>query len=98
MPSKSTPQGWLLIDNRLAPPEPGIPRFVEAGIVGCSHCRRQAVLNPERERERGYCRKCDHYICDQCAAVGECKPFDRFIDQAMTALARGLTMPQLGDF
>jgi hypothetical protein len=38
-----------------------------------------------RNRERAYCRKCDHYICDGCGAsaaqTGICKPFKQVLDE-----------------
>jgi uncharacterized paraquat-inducible protein A len=57
-------EGYLLIDNRAAG-----DGMVESATVTCSHCHRVVVLNPQRTRERGYCPKCDSYICDQCEAV-----------------------------
>ena len=97
MPSKSQSEGYILIDNRLAPPEPGIPRFLEGAANRCAHCHAIVIRNPERERPRGYCRKCDAYVCDTCGAKQTCTPYEGFIDQTMTALARGGPMPSLGD-
>lgn len=57
----------------------------EAPSITCSHCQRVVILNPLRNRERPYCRKCDHYICDSCgpalAATGICKPFRQVLDE-----------------
>lgn len=90
MRTKRSLEGYLLIDNSHAPGVSeamarasgksvmgaGINGKYEAGILTCSHCQVQMPVNPLRTRERGYCRKCDHYLCDTCNAVaartGEC--------------------------
>lgn len=107
--SKRELEGYLLIDHRESPgitqaeaAQAGrgtIPvgrgmRF-ESATINCSHCSRLVVLNPDRSRERGYCPKCDHYICDTCeatrVATGVCYPFKRrvaeFIDNAAKIIA-----------
>ncbi len=40
----------------------------EAATFSCSHCPNVVYIHPLRNRPRGYCRKCDHYICDSCNA------------------------------
>lgn len=65
----------------------------ESATVTCSHCQRQVVLNPDRTRERGYCPKCDHYVCDACEAIrvaagGECKTFKQIMDEVQNAAPR----------
>ena len=74
--------GWVMLDHRASPGIPedvalkiGLPpRYVgegklfEAHTLSCVHCGGHVVLNPDRTRERGYCRSCDHYICDGCDA------------------------------
>jgi hypothetical protein len=76
--SKRSHEGYLLIDNRTAG---GV--LLESATITCSHCQCVVVLNPDRSRSRGYCPKCDHYVCDGCEAVrgasGECRPFERII-------------------
>jgi hypothetical protein len=51
----------------------------ESACIICHHCGNGIVLNPDRSRPRGYCRKCDHYLCDECEAkrflTGVCYPF-----------------------
>jgi hypothetical protein len=37
--------------------------------LGCNHCGGVEVVNPNRTRERAYCRACDHRICDVCDKV-----------------------------
>ena len=96
MPTKSNGEGWLFIDNRNAPPAPGIPKFLETAVYTCSHCQRQIMKNPLRERERAYCRKCDHYICDQCAVVDNCLPWAKIVDDELEAHARGTPLILLG--
>ena len=70
----------LLIDHSASPGIPadvarrmGInPDLVAEGVVtemhtlSCSHCGTHVALNPDRTRDRGYCKFCDHYICDVC--------------------------------
>lgn len=82
MKSKRSHEGYLLIDNRCAG-----EGYKELPTLTCSHCSVIMVVNPLRTRERGYCRKCDHYICDACNAErvvsgGECK---RVVDMAEKA-------------
>lgn len=64
--------------------------LVELPVITCSHCQRGVVINPGRTRERAYCQKCDHYICDECAAVGECKPFEKVIEEIQAAAVKEL--------
>lgn len=57
----------------------------ESATITCSHCQRGVVLNPDRSRARGYCPKCDHYICDSCEAArvasgGACRTFKQIAD------------------
>lgn len=79
MPSKTNGEGYLLIDNRASG-----GAVVERATITCSHCQRQMFRNPTRERERAYCRSCDHYICDECKAieaVAGCRTFAKFINR-----------------
>lgn len=66
------------------PPGAGRGMF-EAPIIICSHCQTGLVINPLRTRDRAYCPKCDHYICDKCEGVrvqtGVCKTYRQFIDE-----------------
>jgi hypothetical protein len=64
--------GEIEFDHRASPGMPGSRIFTEGSVVrlptiGCPHCRTPQIINPNRVRERAYCRKCDAYICDQCA-------------------------------
>lgn len=77
-------EGELLIDHRNSPGVPGLPSFFEAATYTCKHCQRIVVLNPERVRERAFCRGCNHRICDPCAAIKAktltCRTFDQVVD------------------
>lgn len=104
MVSKRRLEGEVLIDHRDSPGSnpllahalglphvPGGTRY-ESAVIGCSHCQRQVFLNPDRSRERGYCRKCDRYICDQCTTImaetRECVPMKKILDEAQEAAFR----------
>jgi hypothetical protein len=99
MPSLKQGAGYLLVDHRESPgltPEDvahvpdaiavGKGEVLERDIKQCSHCQRGVVLEPNRVRSRGYCPKCDHYVCDQCEAIraktGDCVPMVKVIDRA----------------
>lgn len=74
--------------------------MLEAATLTCSHCQKQVVRNPARERARAYCPKCDHYICDDCESVrvqtGECFTYQQIIDTVLDKAANGyiLSNPQ----
>lgn len=61
----------------------------ESATVTCSHCQRVVVLNPLRTRERHYCRKCDHYICDNPACHFECVPIQKIFDDLKERAIKG---------
>lgn len=73
MSSLKRHDGEVMIDNRAngGAPVPGMGnvRFLEVPTITCSHCAGVWVVNPDRDRPRNYCRKCDRYICDSCGAV-----------------------------
>jgi len=89
-----------MIDHRASPglPDeamnPNLPYragkgLLETSTYTCGHCPQIVMMNPLRTRERGYCRKCDHYICDRCsgilAATRECKPYKQVLDELQEA-------------
>ena len=104
MSSKRSKEGYLILDHRASqgvPDEvmvkdglpPGAGRGVfESATYTCSHCEYVVVLNPNRTREREYCRGCDSYICDGCGEqkkLGKpCKTYAQIIDEAMNAAAK----------
>jgi hypothetical protein len=83
MRSLRSHEGYLQVDHRDSPGfteaealaaglNPKLVRGgqnVESATITCSHCQRIVVLNPDRTRSRGYCPKCDHYVCDECEAA-----------------------------
>lgn len=98
-------EGYLLVDHSASPgltPEQeramGMPEgagrgVFEAPIYTCSHCEAGVVVNPLRTRDRSYCPKCDHIICDRCEAIrvasgGECKTFKQVIEEVQEKAAR----------
>ena len=99
--SKRSHEGEILIDHRFTPGLPdalvnaqGLPPgagqgVFEAPTYTCSHCQRVVVINPLRNRERAYCRKCDHYICDGCGgimkATGVCRTYKQLMDEVQEA-------------
>lgn len=102
--SKRSHEGYLLIDHRHSPgltpgevpdmgldaPIVGAGQLYESATITCSHCQVTVVLNPLRTRERGYCTKCDHYVCDNPGCNRECLPMVRVLDILQElALKRG---------
>jgi hypothetical protein len=96
-------EGYLMMDHRQSAPVPdsivianGLPAgagrgLFESATYTCSHCQTVVILNPDRKRERSYCRGCNHLICDPCAAIRAqtltCKTFEQVIDEALTQVA-----------
>lgn len=73
MSSLKRHDGELMVDNRASgDPIPGLPgstgSFAEVRTVSCRHCGGVWVENPWRLRPREYCRTCNQYMCDGCAA------------------------------
>jgi hypothetical protein len=72
---KPNREGYLLIDHRATginaqgKSVSGQAATIEMATHTCSHCHRIIILNPMRMRDRHYCPKCDHYICDDCEAA-----------------------------
>ena len=95
-------EGFFYIDHRaspgltrdeaisfgLDPLRTGEGKLFEAGTATCAHCNSVVILNPQRVRERGHCRQCDAYICDNPACHSECRPFLKILDQLETAAYR----------
>jgi len=82
--------GYLTIDHRASPGIPGSKHLgegtlFEADTRMCGHCSVPVVLNPYRTRERGFCPKCNSYLCDPCHIGyhlnGVCKPFAQVIEE-----------------
>lgn len=98
-----TKESYLLIDHRFSPGLPaevaisqgldpsqcGEGKMLEAASLTCSHCKVAVVKNPLRTRERAYCPKCDHYICDLCEAQRLAPdynhaPFEKIVEDGLT--------------
>lgn len=94
-----------MLDHRHSAPVPdsivtsvGLPSgagrgLFEAPSFTCRHCQRVVVMNPNRTRERHYCRGCDHLICDDCAAIKaatmQCRTFDQLVDELLLKQSSG---------
>lgn len=99
MNSKRSHEGYLFVDHRNSPglseamtlaagrPASAAGGLFEAATYTCSHCQSIVVIEPKRTRERAYCAKCDHYICDACGVLkaqnGECRPMEKVFDEAL---------------
>ena len=60
----------------------GMPKLFESPTFTCKHCNRVVIMNPDRSRPRGYCRKCDAYVCDNPLCNSECNgSFSKFLDE-----------------
>lgn len=104
-------ESYLMIDHRASPgvsaedaaasgmPAVGAGQLFEAGTITCAHCQRIVIRNPQRTRPRGYCAKCDYYICDSPACHADCRPFKAVLEQAYEETirhegqSRGLILP-----
>lgn len=107
MKSKRSHEGCLTINHRYSPGvcsedirhlpgaiAVGKGQIFKSAVSVCGHCQRDIVLMPLRTRERGHCRKCDDYICDECTAqlwrTGICRTVQRRIDEILeSALKTG---------
>lgn len=101
-------EGVLMLDHTASPGIPAdiavklgfLPEEVaegklfEGATITCKHCGGSWKKNPRRIRPRGYCKKCDRYVCDDCERlmslpdyVHRCK--EEILDAVMTAASRG---------
>lgn len=71
----------------------------EAPTYTCSHCNAVVIMNPNRQRERVYCRGCDHLICDSCgaakAAGAKCRTMRQIVDEFLSEAATQAEAPIL---
>lgn len=85
--TKRSLEGYLLIDHSCGPGLDGNKGHkIEAAVLTCSHCQKGIMVNPLRTRDKAYCPKCDHYICDECeiarvASGGMCRTFNQLIEE-----------------
>lgn len=99
MNSKRSHEGYFCTDHRGSPglaDEVVMAQGLSAGAgkglfesatFTCSHCEAVVVKNPDRSRERAWCKKCDHYICDGCGKTlhetGICYPFKAMVNDLL---------------
>lgn len=109
MSSKRRHEGYLIVDHRESPGVPFNPAMIgkpdtmpvgrgitmESATVTCVHCQVVVVLNPLRTKPRGYCQKCDRYVCDSPFCNRECRPFEAVIEQAQERDLRTLALGQI---
>lgn len=102
MRTQRSKESLLILDNR-AGPGLDLPGGVGHGLAElptftCTHCQTIVILRMDRTRERAFCRKCDHYICDECGVIQAAstihRPFAQVLDEAQELGARGLTVPE----
>lgn len=95
MHSKRSQEGYLQIDHRAGDGTRRVPggTQLETATITCCHCGSIYVLNPQRTRERGHCRKCDAYVCDRPGCNADCAPLAKRIDLLQEAAFRGRLTP-----
>lgn len=69
-----------MIDNRAAG-----EGFREVAVFTCSHCQKMKPINPA---DHGYCRTCDHYVCDSPRCNSGCSSVKRLFDKLEEKLSR----------
>lgn len=107
MKTKRSAEGVILIDHRNSPglseefmrenklDGPAVPagHTFESALIVCHSCQRDVVLNPNRTRERAWCRKHDSYLCDFCdarraASGGECISAEQKIEELFKQISK----------
>lgn len=87
-------EGYFIRDERLAY---GPQAIMETITWTCCHCNTPVIAMtdewrrthgfPPRVHPRGYCQKCDALTCNRTACNLECRPFQQFLDTALTHVA-----------
>lgn len=92
MKTKRSREGYLLIDHSNGPGTLLVPggKKGEWPTIRCCHCHRTYAVNPLRERARGWCSRCDDYVCDDPKCHRDCLPLQKVFDIEQEAAARGL--------
>lgn len=112
MKSLRSHEGYLLIEPGMGPQlsleeaaktgkkiiGAGTRGRVEAGVLTCSHCHRQVLVNPMRTRDRNWCSRCHHYICDEPGCNADCNPRAAFLDNLEKAAHAELARNNQGAF
>lgn len=106
MQTKRSNEAYILIDhrnspgispefirsNRLDAPAVGAGVTFESAISVCHSCGADVILNPNRSREREWCRTHDAYLCDRCALrrklTGSCVPLRQKLAEIFRFLIR----------
>jgi hypothetical protein len=70
-------KGYLMFDNRASG-----GKLIEMATQTCAHCGTIVVLNPERKRARGICKRCNAYICGDAACTVICSPIEKCVELA----------------
>lgn len=70
-------RGYLEIDNRASG-----GNLLKFDTLTCAHCNSMYALNPYRKRKRGWCRKCNAYVCDLPGCQTDCNPILQGVDLA----------------
>jgi hypothetical protein len=99
-------EGYFMLDHRHAgapqpgewqvraglPPESGKGLW-ESATMKCAHCGTIVIMNPDRSRSRGYCRRCDSYVCDSPGCNSHCYPVKQRMEDALAAASTGRRLP-----
>lgn len=72
-------------------------KVFEAATLTCAHCKTSLVKNHFRIRERAFCQKCNHYICDFChakttEALYSHLPFEKLAETVIREAEKSLFM------
>ena len=88
------------------PDNPFAAKTTETPTLTCFHCQVVVHLHPDRTRKRSWCRSCNAYICDPCAAAYVllgCQSMERTMELKMRfpdrdiRMYRGANKEPLGD-
>jgi hypothetical protein len=110
MRSIESTAGEFLMDNRVNSGVPdeivvaqGLPVGAGRGLFEekcytCSHCETVVVMNRSRTRPRGFCKKCNHVLCDACdvkytSSGHQCIPVKAFAEEVVNAAINGAADP-----
>jgi len=63
---------------------------IERDTVTCIHCNTVVFIDPLKPVEdfTGWCMRCMKFICLECAAKGDCRPFEKWLDKVERGVAR----------
>jgi hypothetical protein len=78
--------GAYLRSLGLDPAEFGPGKRLERATRRCCHCGNQVFLNPQRVRERYFCRTCPKghdYVCDRPECHYDCAPFRKKVEKLL---------------